>query len=647
MFVGNDPWIGAAHQMDVCIAAPLFIDGELFGWVSNAAHQYDLGGIVPGGWPQNAPDVYSDPVMFRPFKMIERGVLREDLEQMYSRQSRMPDMVALDLRAQLAGCRFAIRRLKETCDEFGAGIVKAAMRRILDNAQLAFARKLERIPDCTVSDVFYFDEEMPGDRTTHRVQFNLTKRGDRLIVDNEGTDVQGMGPNGFTYVNFMGIVLGLSALTLLHEHTFSIGGAYRQIDFRPLPGTLTCCDYPAAVSGGVMNIICSFVRLQNSFARLMACDPELKKDLVVCGADHPLLVLAGSDEQGNVFGTAVLEAVGAGGGSRAHSDGVNTTGLVIAPMSKMPNVEDTEQYYPLLMMYRTEAIDTGGPGRFRGGVGIEVAFTPHRAAGIEAITNAGGQGVSTNQAMGLFGGYPSPTAKYEVFTGTDVTDRWRDQRMPRSVDELNHQRHLRLRTKSNGTPLAEGDVMKMACSGGGGYGDPLEREPAQVCADVAEGFVSARVAEDVYGVIVREGGTGPQVDEAATRACRDDVRGARRSWTPVTERFGRAAETPVTPATGEPPRSVHEYVTALDRDGHRVLACSACDIVLSDYRGDYKNGLLVGESNVDVLPLVEDPSLFLDEDMVLRRYCCPGCQVLMTVEIARRLETAIAEFRFL
>jgi N-methylhydantoinase B len=645
VYLASDPWIGASHQMDVCVAAPLFIDGKLFAWVSNAAHQYDLGGIVPGGWPQNAPDVYSDPVMFRPFKLIERGVLRDDLEQMYRRQSRLPDMVALDMRAQLAGCQFAIRRLRETCDEFGPGVVKAAMRRILENAQLAFARKLERIPDCTVSDVFYFDEEMPGDRKTHRVQFNLTKRGDRLIVDNEGTDAQGIGPNGFTFVNFMGIVLGLSALTLLHEHTFSVGGAYRQIDFRPTPGTLTCCDYPAAVSGGVMNIISSFVRVQNSLARLMACDPELKRDLVVCGADHPLLVLAGADDRGNFFGTAVLEAVGAGGGSRAHADGVNTAGLVIAPMSKMPNVEDTEQYYPMLMMYRTEATDTGGPGRYRGGVGIEVAFTPYRSAQVEAITNAGGQGVSTNQAMGLFGGLPSPTAQYHVLGGTDVAEHWKTQHMPRSVAELTYGEYHRLRTKSNGTPLATGDVMKMVCCGGGGYGDPIEREPDRVADDVAAGYVSAASGFTVYGVALRDDG---RVDGEATRARREEIRSERRTWTPVAERFGRPGDESFTAATGEPPRFVHEYVTARDDAGRRrVLACARCDMVLSDYRASYKDGLLVSETGVEILPRVEDPSFFLDEDMVLRRYCCPCCQVLMTVEIARRCEPALNEITFL
>ena len=644
VFLASDPWIGASHQMDVCIAAPVFIDGELFGWVSNAAQQYDLGGIVPGGWPQNAPDIFSDPIVFRPFKLIERGVLRDDLEQMYRRQSRMPDMVALDLRAQLAGCRFAARRLKETCEEFGAATVKAAMRKILENAQAAFARKLARIPDCTLSDVLYFDENMPGDRMTHRVQFNVTKRGDRLIVDNEGTDEQSVGPNGFTFMNFMGIVLGVCGLTLLHEHTFSIGGADRQIDFRPLPGTLTCCDYPAAVSGGVLNIISAFERLQNVFARIMACDPETKNDLVVSGPDHPLLVLAGADDRGNYFGTAMLEGAGAGGGARAYTDGVDSAGLSIDPLIRMPNVEETEQFYPLLILYRKEALDTGGAGRYRGGVGMEVSFTPYRALGIEAITNAGGQGISTNQGMGLFGGYPSPTAHYQVFKGTDVRERWQARRMPRAASELSRTEHLRLRSKSNGTPLVAGDALMLVVCGGGGYGDAIERDPALVADDVLNDYVSAGAALDVYGVALHDDGT---VDQAATDKRRQAIRDERRGWQPATARFSLPAEPPATPASGEPPRAVHEYVTARDEGAHRVLACANCQAVLADYHGDYKAGLAVSETSVEIIPRGGNPRDFLDEDMVLRRYCCPACQTLMTCEVARRCEPILQEIRFL
>ncbi|KAA1423011.1 hypothetical protein FE697_012820 [Mumia zhuanghuii] len=642
IFLASDPWIGASHQMDVCIAAPVFVDGKLFAWVSNAAQQYDLGGIVPGGWPQNAPDIFSDPIIFRPFKLVEQGVLRPDLEEMFRRQSRLPDMVALDLRAQLAGCRFAAQRLQETCEEFGASTVKAAMRSILDNAQAAFARKLERVPDCTLSDVLYFDELMPGDRTTHRVQFNVTKRGSRLIIDNVGTDPQVDGPIGFTYMNFAGIVLGVVGQTMLHEHTFSVGGAERQIDFRPRPGTLSCVDYPAAVSGSVLNVSSAYMRLHNVFSRLMACDPQLKEDLVVSGPDVPLTVIAGADEGGRVFGTALTEASGFGGGARSHSDGVDTSGASYIPLIRMPNIEASEQFYPMLVMYRRAAPDSGGAGRWRGGVGMEVAITPYHAAAIDIVTNAGGQGVSTNQAVGVFGGLPSPTARYEVLAGTDIRDRWTDGEMPRDVAELTRREAQTLRGKSNGTPLNADDVLLLVVCGGGGYGDPLDREPERIADDVAQGRVSVEAAAALYGVVL----DGDAVDAGATGVRRTEVRAERATWRPAAEVFEGTAPYDVASATAEPAVSVHEYVVARDDGERRVLACATCNHVLSDYRDNYKRGLLVDQTGVDVLPRVDDPRAFLDEDMVLRRYCCPGCQTLMTIEIARASEPMLTEVVF-
>ncbi|BBZ15637.1 hydantoinase B/oxoprolinase family protein [Mycobacterium branderi] len=643
IFVANDPWIGASHQMDVCVAMPVFVNGGLFAWVSNAAQQYDLGGIVPGGWPQNAPDVFSDPVVFRPFKMVEKGVLRMDLEEMYRRQSRTPDMVALDMRAQLAGCRFAARRLCEACDEFGARAVKAGMRRILDNAQKAFARKLERIPDCVLSEVLYFDENLPGDRTTHRVQFNITKRGSRLLVDNVGTDDQSEGPNGFTYTNFVGIVLGVTGQTLLHEHTFSVGGAERQIDFHPLPGKLTCVDHPAAVSGGVLNISSCYERLRNIFTRLMINDPELAHDASVSGPDTPLTVIAGTNDRGNFFGTALTEACGFGGGARSHMDGVETCGSSSDPLIRMPNVEDSEQFYPILVLYRRQAEDTGGAGRWRGGVGNEVAITPYRAGGIEIITNAAGQSVSTNQAAGVFGGYPSPTAHYQMLTQTDLAKHWECKHMPRTVDELERAERLRLRGKSNGTPFRDGDALLLVVCGGGGYGDPLEREPSKVGYDVAGGYVSADAALRVYGVAIADSG---DVDFAATSRRRNEIRAERGRWRPAAEFFGEPVPALTSPATGAPPRPVHEYLIERDEARHRVLACARCGVVLTDYRANYKLALLVEQADVSLIPTVGDPRVFLDEDMVFRRYCCPACQVLMSTEVVRAAEPALAEVLF-
>jgi N-methylhydantoinase B len=643
MFLTTDPWVGVSHQMDVCIACPVFIEGKLFAWISNAGHQYDLGGIVPGGWPQNATDVFSDPVVLTPFKLIEKGKLRKDLDMLYRRQSRMPNLVALDLRAQLAGCRFAATRLRETCEQFGASVVKAAMDKILDNAQAAFATKLERIPDSDWTDVSYVDEALPGDRTTHRFQVNIGKRGGRLTLDNRGTEEQGEGPIGFVYANLEGGILGVLAIQMLFEHTFSVGGAARQIGFDPIPGLLNCADHPAPVSGGVLSIMTYMHGMMNTISRMQACDPEQKADIVTSGTEWPLLVVAGVNDRGMQFGTLLPEGAGVGSGSRSFKDGVDTSGPAWVPQIILPNVEATEQFYPVLYLYRREVEDGGGAGRWRGGTGMTYAVTPYRAERIETITNTGGMGASCQGGMGIFGGYPTPTNRFEVLRGTNVEKLFEAGVMPATLDDLSAGDRVRLRAKSNGAAFLPGDVLAVTGTGGSGYGDPLDREPERVAGDVIDGYVSREAARRVYGVELDESGS---VDAAATQRRRQRIRDERARW-PTARAFfdlGVAAGPP-TAATGAPERSVHEYVVDRDEGGERVLACARCGEVLADHAGNYKEGLLVGASSVEEIPLVSDPTEFLDQEVAFRRYCCPGCQVLMTCEVVRTEERLVEEMR--
>jgi N-methylhydantoinase B len=645
MFLGTDPWIGAVHQMDVLIACPVFVGGKLFAWVSNAGHQYDLGGIVPGGWPQNAPDIFSEPVVLTPFKLIERGVMRKDLELMFRRQSRMPDLVALDLRAQLAGCRFARQQVLDACEHFGAPTVKAAMRRILDNAQRSFREKLSDIPDGTWSEVRYLDEKMPGDRSSYRMQVNVTKKGDRISFDNEGTEAQLDGPMNFVYATFAGQILGVMAVTMLYEQMFAIGGAERQIEFRPTPGLITCADYPAAVSGGVMTLVVHTNALMQIIGRMLTCDPSLKHDVIVSGPGWPLLLLAGLTDRGTFFGTAMMDAVAMGSGARSYGDGVDTGGATWSPLMRLLNVEGAEQWYPVVYLYRSELEDGGGAGRWRGGTGMKFAFTPYRAQSIQAMTNTGGMDISTHGAQGLYGGYPSPTSQYEVLKETDLNEFFGRREVPATIEDLSGGERYYLRAKSNGTVLLPGDVVEARFVGGGGYGDPIQREPEYVANDVSVGYVSKDAAEVVYGVIVDGEGT---LDPDATRELRQAILNERTTWRPADE-LPPGPETTnafTTRATGEGPRAVHEYVVARDEGGQRVLACSHCGHVLADYTGNYKRGLLVDEADPTLVPLVRDPSYFIDGDIVFRRYCCPGCQVLITSEIARRGEPILVEMLF-
>ena len=639
VFCCNDPWIAACHQMDVMFAAPVFIDGALFAWVANAGHQYDLGGIVPGGWPQNAEDIYSDPVVLPPFKLIERGEMRRDLEAVYLRQSRYPDMVALDLRAQIAGVVFAREQIKTLCKRFGAPTVKAAMRRMLDQAQTSFREKLARVPDGTWSETRYIDEALPGDRRTQRTQLTVKKAGGRLIIDNHGSDAQTPGTNGIPFTSWSGAITGIISVSMLFEQLFAYGGCERQIDYRPTPGLLTCVNYPAAVSGGILHTVTMMNAFQAILSRMMACDPALKEDLVAPCADFLLPVLIGFDDRGRYFGQAILDSFACGSGARSFGDGVDTSGPTFSPLSMILNVELIEQWYPILYLYRKNDADSGGAGKWRGGNGLKSAITPYRAASISIVTNSGGQGATTENGQGLMGGYPSPAGHYIIRRQTNLVALMKARRLPVDIVELDAGETLRLRAKSNGTSLEKGDVFEVRVGGGGGYGDPLERDPRRVARDVAMGAISRAAALGVYGVVTGSDGAAA---EDATRELRSKLMAERARW-----RAGDAAAAEGAPAdaTGAPDRFVHEYVIATERAGEMILACAKCGHRFCGYGGSYKLGALVDEGPVTRIPSAQDPSYYVDDSIVFRRYCCPGCHVQIAADITRADEAVFPEMR--
>ena len=635
----NDPWIAACHQMDVMFTAPIFVDGQLFGWVANAGHQYDLGGIVPGGWPQNAEDVYSDPVVLTPFKMVEKGELRTDMEALYLRQSRMPDLVALDLRAQIAGVVLARDQIVGLCKRYGADTVKAAMRRMLDQAQESFRQTLLKVPDGTWTEVRYLDEALPGQRTTQRTQLTVTKKGDRITINNVGTDAQTPGTNGIPFTSFSGCITGIISVSMLYSQLFAYGGCERQIDYDLTPGLLMVCDYPTAVSGGILQTIPMMNAVQSILSRMMACNDELREDLVAPCGDFMLPVLIGHDDRGKYFGQAILDSFGCGSGARSFGDGVDSSGPTFSPLSMVLNVEQIEQWFPLLFLYRKEDADGGGPGEWRGGNGMRSAITPYRAESMTVVTNSGGQCISAQNCGGLFGGLPAPAGHYLIYYGTDLPEQAGNRTVPASIHDLKAERIEPLRAKSNGAPLDAGDVMEIRTGGGGGYGDPLERGAERVARDVGLGYTSPDAATAIYGVSL---GSDGLVDVAATDALRGKLHAARAAW----HASGVNDDSPKTPATGEPSRRVHAYIAAVDQDDERVLACVRCGHRYCGYSGDYKSAALMDETPATAIPSNVDPAHFVDEPLVLRRFCCPGCHVQVCAEVTKADEVVVAEMIF-
>ncbi len=632
VFICNDPWIGAVHEMDVLFAQPVFVDGKIFAWIANAGHQYDLGGTVAGGWPQNAVDVFSDPTIFPPLKLVDRGRLRPEIEAVYLRQSRMPDMVALDLRAQVAGCRFATGQLLELCEHYGADVVKAAMRMVLDNCQESFRRKLRQIPDGTWSEVRYVDEKLPGDRGTYRIQVNLTKVGDRIVLDNQGSEAQMEGPNGITKCAFGGAAVAAFTPAFLHEHLYAIGGAYRQIEIDFEPGLLNCVDHPAAVGAGVLTVVDQVGAVQNCINRMLACEEELASRIVAPSPGYVVPVVTGRAADGSFYGSGILDHLAAGLGARSGRDGIDTSGHIWSPLTLLINVEDVEQWFPLVYLYRREMPDTGGVGRWRAGVGLAYAFFRHNAQSMNLANFGGGMCVSATCAPGTLGGYPAPSGRALVRRATNLRELFAQRRLPADVAELSAGEEFTRPQKGNEIPFGPDDVAEYISTGGGGYGDPLEREPWRVAEDVASGMVSREGAERMYGVALAE---DLSPDEEGTASLRAQARAERANWPLVSARFPDAETAPV-PATGEPPRPVHEAMVSADLDGERALACERCGARICGYAEDFKRHVRMHEGpTTAIVGAAADPAERLDVEIVLRTYCCPGCSVLLAVEVAR------------
>ena len=378
--------------------------------------------------------------------------------------------------------------------------------------------------------------------------------------------------------------------------------------------------------------------IQALLSRMMACDPDLRQDLVAPPGDYMLPVLIGYDDRGKYFGQAILDAFGCGSGARSFGDGIDSSGPSYSPLSMILNVELIEQWYPILFLYRKEDCDGGGAGTWRGGNGVRSAITPYRAQSMTIVTNTGGQCVSAQNAPGLFGGMPSPAGHYLISYGTDLVEKMARGEVPGGIEELKSKLSVPLRAKSNGADLGDGDVMEIRIGGGGGYGDPLERDPALVARDLAAGYTSPAAARAVFGVALTPGG---EIDSAATTALRQQLQDARAAWC-APEPAGNEGSAP---ATGAPARLVHAYIADIDQDGERVLACDRCGHRYCGHGGNYKAAALLDESPVTAIPTAADPALYVDEKLVLRRYCCPGCHVQVCAEVAKADDPIEAEFK--
>lgn len=630
VFLQNDPYIATTHQMDVMIYQPVFWEGKLFSWIMNNAHVGDIGGVDAGSFCPGAPDMFHESLPTPPVKLVRAGVLQRDIADMFVRRSRTPDLIALQLRSQIAGLRATKERFLQMLEEFGPLVVKGAMRRMIKDCSEAVGKRLEQVPDGEWRETIYIGSAGPGDRDVHRLVTTLTKIGDRLIFTNEGTDPQFSAANGTLAGWRSGAVCASSAL-LAYDQLYCPAGVADHMEFKPVPGTLNVAKYPGAVSPGTASIISVYLASQVLSKMLLAGPPEVHDvSNAAGGVSLPgWWVAAGYDRKGKFVADLTGDSLNGAIGAFPWRDGVDTGGAWWWPRSKSGNAEEWETALPIMYLYRKERIDSGGPGRWRGGNGMEAAIMPHKTDDLSCLIISTDPAINTTP--GLAGGMPGHSGDYKFTAGTDLREQLAAGRMPDGPEELEELigdwPRLSPKAFEKVTPA---DVIGISYSAGGGFGDPLDRPVESVAADVVAHRITAGSAREHYGVVLTDSGDG---DGPASEALRADVRAGRLAR--ATMPGGGRPDTVLDPGSVIPvSSSLGVGFVAADS----VWVCMKCRHELASTKENFKLGTAVIEDSPDRIDarMYPKPSDFCDVSFVLRQFLCPNCGTSLSVDCCRQ-----------
>ncbi|MGH2849287.1 MAG: hydantoinase B/oxoprolinase family protein, partial [Solirubrobacteraceae bacterium] len=430
MFFTNDPWAGALHANDGILVMPVFWEARLVAWSGIVMHDSDVGSPVPGSFVTGATDRFGEAPLFPPIRMVERFEPLVDVERAYLRNSRTPEQNALNMRARVAALRMTHRRIGELIERYGVETFSAVAERMLDYVEGVVRRRLREVPDGSWFAQGYHDHDGVGP-AVYAIRCRLTKQGDELTFDLTGTSPQAPGPVNCARPALDGAVMGVLLTFLCHDLPWAIGGLRRLTRIVVPDGTLVSATSPAAISmASIMATLSVQDVVARAFAEMLLSSERWRAEAFaswgpgICGG-----TFAETAGDGATVIATLSESFGGGGGARTFADGIDSGGVFHSMASRIGNVEAHESRGHLLELFRREACDAGGAGRFRGGAGVEYALTPHKLIGTcRLITRS--SGVAMPGGGGLAGGYPGAPVASVVLRGSDVAEHFARGSLP-------------------------------------------------------------------------------------------------------------------------------------------------------------------------------------------------------------------------
>ena len=495
---------GIGHLPDLCVTVPVFDAGDVVAFVQAFGHHDDIGGAVPGSMPSHAISAYQEGIIVPPVRLYQAGRANEDVIRIMTRNSRLPDSLRGDLDSEVAACRMGAERLADLFRRYGRAQVEGCFDAILDRTTETFRRELlSRIPEGTYVWEDYAEHDGVDPPRLHTQRITLTRTPDRLVIDFTGTSPQAKGPinhagnyaDGVFLKKWLAPILRNLADTPERMAELDVNeGVVPLIELRfPPPGTLLTPVFPAPTNARTFVILRLLGILAGAIAKAVDGRIPADQETIRYTGFH------GLDDEGEFY--LMREVLGGGSGGRWYADGSDTVHVV--PDSKNLPAEFTETRFPLRVERLALATDSGGPGYRRGGLGYLKEFRVLRDSSFLCVADR-----AILSCWGLRGGKASAPFRVTIDPGGA-----NERVLPGLVDD---------------EPIPAGTLVRVETTGGGGWGDPLEREPELVALDVLQGKVSARSAREDYGVVLATNADGePRVEAAATTTLRERLRSSR------------------------------------------------------------------------------------------------------------------------
>ena len=502
IFINNDPYDGGMHLPDIFIFKPLFADGKPIAYAATICHHTDVGGRVPGSNASDSLEIYAEGLRIPPLKLYERGVANPTLFRMIERNVRLPGRVLGDIRSQLAACEIAARGMTDLVARHGSADVVSLMVAMMDYSERLTRQCLLELPDGEATFTDWIDDDQIDMGKPIPLVCTIRKHGDTMEVDWTGSSPQVKGAinNTLSYTAAMSFTAVKSVLSVNMPNN---DGVFRPIKIIAPLGTITHGKLPAACAArgltGFRGADCCFGALA-----------QLYPDRVFAASDggNTGLTVGGYDKELNPF--IYVDFISGAWGARPWADGLDGNTVMFANMASF-SVEVIEAENPLEVLDYEFIPDTGGAGKFRGGMSQRKTWRMLAHEGVLQV-RADRQ---THRPYGLQGGGPGSFGLNVMNPGQESETK------------------LHSKITMN---LMQGEIFRHELPGAGGWGPALERDLDLVARDLRDGLVSLAAAARDYGVVAA--GDPPVIDETATELLRARLRAERKplpavAWEPA------------------------------------------------------------------------------------------------------------------